>query len=378
MNIQQLRQSLKMKWLSYYQQNRTWLIKMRIWATYEGLRRPSSGFILATLSVLEPQFDQILVFIMDLNNNPDRIVASLGLNFNPDEELNLTCLEDSTAANEIPDDSPLEAELEDNFVTSVAVTEVATESPSKAVYDSHLGQGFARREKVVSSATVNARKTSDRQPVASIAEDNSVTSVATESPSKAVYHFQPGQGFARREKVVSSAIVNARKTSDRQPVASVAVTTQINRASPPQTLLFDKPHSVVLRAQKPVRWSLRELPLAQPLVRAASSTGEEKASPLEQFPSGGSLAILNDVPRPPKTLPSLIASQVSRNGKTLSSLTVAIKIPSDGKPGKIQLQDCADKVKPSPSSNARSLASWVDEFCQGSEWNPEEAIFIQF
>ncbi len=84
MNIQQLRQSLKMKWLSYYEQNRPWLVKIRIWGTYDGLRRPSSGFMLATLSVLEPQFAQILSFLSELNNNPDQIVTALGLNFNPE------------------------------------------------------------------------------------------------------------------------------------------------------------------------------------------------------------------------------------------------------------------------------------------------------
>lgn len=90
MDIQELRQSLKMKWLSYYDQNRAWLVKMRVWSTYNGLRRPSSGFILATLSVLEPEFEQMLGFIMELNNDPDEIVVALGLNFNPDVELRLT------------------------------------------------------------------------------------------------------------------------------------------------------------------------------------------------------------------------------------------------------------------------------------------------
>lgn len=89
MNIQQLRQSLKIKWLSYYNENRPWLVKMQVWGTYDGERRPSSGFILATLSVLEPQLDEIFPFILDLNNNPDRIVAALGLNFNPDQDLDL-------------------------------------------------------------------------------------------------------------------------------------------------------------------------------------------------------------------------------------------------------------------------------------------------
>ncbi len=87
MNIQHLRHSLRVKWLLYYRQNRQWLVRLRIWGTYDGQRRPSSSFILATLSNLEPQLTQILPFIVDLSNNPDQIVAALGLNFNPDAEL---------------------------------------------------------------------------------------------------------------------------------------------------------------------------------------------------------------------------------------------------------------------------------------------------
>ncbi len=89
MNIQQLRESLKMKWVKYYHENRHWLVKMRIWGNYDGFRRPYSGFILATLSVLEPKLDDILPFILELNNNPDKIIAALGLNFNPEQQLHL-------------------------------------------------------------------------------------------------------------------------------------------------------------------------------------------------------------------------------------------------------------------------------------------------
>ncbi|WP_052754344.1 DUF5331 domain-containing protein [Calothrix sp. 336/3] len=87
MNIQELRESLRLKWVSYYSQNRSWLVKMRIWASYDGLRRPSSGFILATLSTLEPQLGDILPLLVELNSNPDEIINALGLNFNPDEEI---------------------------------------------------------------------------------------------------------------------------------------------------------------------------------------------------------------------------------------------------------------------------------------------------
>ncbi|MBW4644313.1 MAG: hypothetical protein KME23_15225 [Goleter apudmare HA4340-LM2] len=300
MNIQQLRQSLKMKWLSYYQQNRTWLVKMRIWATYNDLRRPSSGFILATLSVLEPQFEEILTFILDLNNNPDQIVAALGLNFNPDEELILTSSEYFPIANQISDDVLLETNTEDEcFSLAVSDTEVSSESPTKFPDDQPI-LGLAHQEKLVSLATVN-------NPVA--------------------------HGV----------------TSDRQPVASVAVATQSRPESLAKLLLSDKPPSEIPRPQPPVR-----------------------------IPSSASLVMPKEVPRPTKTLPPLVNSEVSTNGKTLPSMTVAIKIPNDGKPAKIQLKSLAYKAKPSLSSNARSLPSWVDEFCQGSEWNPEEAIFVEF
>jgi hypothetical protein len=86
-NIQHLRHSLKVKWLLYYRQNRPWLVQLRIWETYDGHRRPSSSFILATVSILEPQLIQMFPLIVDLSNNPDQIVAALGLNFDPDVEL---------------------------------------------------------------------------------------------------------------------------------------------------------------------------------------------------------------------------------------------------------------------------------------------------
>lgn len=87
MQIEHLRHSLKLKWLLYYRQHRPWLVQLRIWGTYDGQRRPASSFILATLSNLEPQLTQLFPFIVSLNNDPDQIVAALGLNFNPDQEL---------------------------------------------------------------------------------------------------------------------------------------------------------------------------------------------------------------------------------------------------------------------------------------------------
>jgi hypothetical protein len=84
-NIQHFRQSVKTRWLNYYVENRSWIANLRIWVDCDGHRRPSSSFILAALSVLEPNLNQLLPLIVDLSNNPDRVVAALGLNFNPEE-----------------------------------------------------------------------------------------------------------------------------------------------------------------------------------------------------------------------------------------------------------------------------------------------------
>jgi Family of unknown function (DUF5331) len=87
-NIEHLRQSLRQKWLGYYQENRSWLARLGVWVNCEGQRRPSSSFILSALSILEPDLTSMLPLVVDLNSNPDRIVIALGLNFNPDEVLN--------------------------------------------------------------------------------------------------------------------------------------------------------------------------------------------------------------------------------------------------------------------------------------------------
>jgi hypothetical protein len=145
MDIEHLRQSLKIKWLSYYEQNRSWLVKMRIWKDYDGIRRPSSGYIIATLSILESELKKILPFILDLNNNPDQIIAALGLHFNPEQELNSLKSQHSTAKNEIVSTSPIRIPLTDLSVTkerkqvllkmNTGVSVVAVATP---VYDRSL------------------------------------------------------------------------------------------------------------------------------------------------------------------------------------------------------------------------------------------------
>ncbi|MCG8364389.1 MAG: DUF5331 domain-containing protein [Pseudanabaenales cyanobacterium] len=87
MDTEKFRQSLELKWLEYNRDNRSWIVHLGIWITSQGQRRPSSSFILATLAILEPKLNQLMPLMVDLSSNPDRIVAALGLNFNPDEAL---------------------------------------------------------------------------------------------------------------------------------------------------------------------------------------------------------------------------------------------------------------------------------------------------
>ncbi|MDG2991294.1 DUF5331 domain-containing protein [Candidatus Synechococcus calcipolaris G9] len=87
MNPEQLRHTVKTKWLDYYQENRHWIVRLALWSTYRGQRRPTSSFILGVLSVLEPRLVDALPVIVELSNDPDRVISALGLNFNPDDEL---------------------------------------------------------------------------------------------------------------------------------------------------------------------------------------------------------------------------------------------------------------------------------------------------
>jgi hypothetical protein len=137
MNIEHLRRSLKMQWLEYYRENRSWLTRLGVWVNCEGKRRPSSSFILATLSTLEPKLTQILPLVVDLSSNPDRIVIALGLNFNPDEELELLGSIEQAAIEErrlLPSKTSSLPEL-----STQTTEEAATPAPSGSEQPSEIG-----------------------------------------------------------------------------------------------------------------------------------------------------------------------------------------------------------------------------------------------
>ncbi|MEH1951802.1 MAG: DUF5331 domain-containing protein [Nostoc sp.] len=319
MNIQQLRQSLKQKWLIYYKQNTSWLVKMRIWATYDGLRRPLSGFILATLSVLEPQFDEILAFMMDLNNDPDKIVAALGLNFNPDEELRLIKSEHSMAISQVESESPDEKHFEDKHLSSaVTASKIASHSLANTL-DSNLPRADDR---VVRSFTATTEVSRTREPELVVAN---ATKIAPDTPVKT-----PSSGSLREYQLVrwhsgqlpseASATMTREVNSKAKTMPSVALATEVKSNAPSSRI--------------PVDASLA-------ITTEISSNGKPVRSPLGRLPSEASPAITTEV-------------------------------KSNGKDPNIQPEDDNKKVN-LQTTNARSLASWVDEFCYGTR-NKEDIL----
>lgn len=252
MNIQQLRESLKIKWVRYYHQNRPWLAKMRIWGTYDSYRRPSSGFILATLSVLEPKLDEIFPFILELNNNPDEIIAALGLNFNPDEQLHLIKDLDEPVSN-------------------------------------HKVNHNTVQEKVISD-TFRAEKRDDR---------------------------------------------------DNEPVpsASTAIT------------------------------KIESFPLPQKITSTSESESIER-----EFQAFSEL--LQENPSQKFAEKSMIA-QLESEEESLSLLTICDETEEE-KIVKASPETETEEVKSVSKKKVSNLASWIDEFCQGTDWDREEAIFIPF
>jgi hypothetical protein len=296
MDIQQLRQSLKMKWLSYYEQNRYWLVKMRVWQTYDGLRRPSSGYILATLSVLEPEFEQILPFILELNNNPDQIITALGLNFNPDEELSLLQTLANQANHQIVS-HPLARNSSKNTTTS----QVHHQS-DHSHYNSSVSQPLPKdsQQELFRVSTVNDEQQKLVPMVAATSQSNTC--------------FPPKDDSLDSREILEVLEVRG------EEITSVILHQEESNQSPTKIPVCEQPPAVVLEEDKPEK---------SRLLTSEILTIPKTASALPELASNGKIA-----PIPEQKVPHPL-------GKTLKT-------------------------------HARSLATWVDEFCQGIRWVKQE------
>ncbi len=352
MNIQQLRQSLKLKWLSYYEENRSWLAKIRVWGTYDQLRRPSSGFILATLSVLEPQFEEILPFILDLNNNPDEIITALGLNFNPDEELSLLKVEDSLVANHLESELSPEKCSEGELLTPVEIQH-SEKMPVK----------LPNTDQAVPTLIATTEVFHPPTPVPLVA-------VATKSVVKTPHFVKLPPGLLRQNEPVRYLVTNPilQEHQERTGEALTPPGKQATRSSILQTRLTNA-----------VLSPLGRLPSGTSLIINTEVFRNGKhGRPSGRIASGASLAITTDVPVTAKTLPSLaLTNEISSNSKALSTLTLAKEIQNNAQYINMQPSEISRKEN-IPTTNARSLASWVDEFCQGTRCDRDSAILTRF
>ncbi len=79
--------SLKNKWLQFFQANREWIkLHMDVESVYtpDGGKRPSSYLILGVVNALEPKLSQLMLPFSRLNTDADTLLDVLGLNFDPD------------------------------------------------------------------------------------------------------------------------------------------------------------------------------------------------------------------------------------------------------------------------------------------------------
>jgi hypothetical protein len=108
-------ESLKQKWLQFFQANRDWiLLHMQIESVYtpDGGKRPPSYLVLGVANALEPKLSQLMLPFSKLNPDADTLIEVLGLHFDPDMALGNSAIpkieEDSDLmASEISDTLPV-------------------------------------------------------------------------------------------------------------------------------------------------------------------------------------------------------------------------------------------------------------------------------
>ena len=119
-----LKNSLKQKWLQYFQSNRSWISLHSSVATPDGGKRPPSYLILGVINALEPQLQELMLPFSKLNLNVDTLIDVLELNFDPDLMLgNSTQATTEVKKRQIKVDDLLQINLDDDFVVFVEEAE---------------------------------------------------------------------------------------------------------------------------------------------------------------------------------------------------------------------------------------------------------------
>ncbi|MBW4630192.1 MAG: DUF5331 domain-containing protein [Brasilonema octagenarum HA4186-MV1] len=352
MNIQQLRQSLKLKWVSYYYKNRSWLEKMRVWGTYDAQRRPSSGFILAALSALEPQLEEVLPLICELNNDPDQIVVALGLNFNPEEELHLIESADSVSESEVNCESVLQ-KLPEYELVSPSVVATAKEDNSKFVPSVAVSTA-------VPFQTLNECKYLTFAGIANEEKSQSYTNLQSEVAPVIASRTKSREAISLDEALQQSA-------KWYQPVQSVEVAST-QKESNSTALMTVASTQVESKSQfiPLVAFSKTEIESKSQSVPSVSrATRKKSKSKPKSLP-----AVASDGPSKSKPVSSTAVIPRKVESKAVSSLPLANKVESKSRLVTTPHKNPGHQVNPPPAKITR-LANWIDDSCQGIGWDRE-------
>jgi len=152
--FEDLKISLRQKWLRFFQANRSWLnlyMDAASVATPDGGKRPASYLILGVVNALEPQVAQLMLPFSKLNPDVDSLIEVLELNFDPNIALENSPIQatEQPEAEQIQQEVPLsDAEIakmlppqDEGITESVTVIQTLTqlsEMPyEEAIADPH-------------------------------------------------------------------------------------------------------------------------------------------------------------------------------------------------------------------------------------------------
>lgn len=89
--FEQIKPSIKTKWLDYYENNQEWMKLLMDSGEYvetpDGGRRPQGSVVIGAVSSMEPRLAEILYHFFLVHANFDTVVDVVGLNFDPLMEL---------------------------------------------------------------------------------------------------------------------------------------------------------------------------------------------------------------------------------------------------------------------------------------------------
>lgn len=334
-NIQQLRQSLKMKWLTYYKANRRWLVRMQVWGTFNACRRPYSGFILATVTALEPKLHHILPFVLDLNNNPDDIIAALGLNFNPEEQLHLVKVDGSSKIT--TSKTTTVKAIENQTISQPSVPKPPEQSKALPTVTPIIDSFKPQRDKLPEQ--VRRERTSDRTIDAK---------VTTQSDRD------------RFPEQVRSASNVERQSFPQKPLphpeTRIQANLQKNLQNNPRNNPQNNPQNNIQKLSADTHQSIS----VTPKVEIKDTRGEAVPKKIG----------LN---QPAKT--EVQGNQIQGN-QIQASNTFRREEKPTSKAYSSQ-RDTNNKVEQQPA-RVNKLAKWIDELCQDNNWEQDDMIFIRF